>query len=160
MSQHPAVQSLMYSLKSPTNLAHSSLLVGPRRKQTDRGQRSAFPSETSRFAPCSLVSRRGFSRLTPRVAPPIFRSRSESGAYSQAPLLPPAFRGGTPVLVPWPLVPTVWLGFNWQCTANDIGYAVSWSQHALTPYRHSLLLSTVWVHPGGEAAKESVPYDK
>ena len=22
-------------------------------------------------------------------------------------------------------------GFNWQCTANDIGYAVSWPQHAL-----------------------------
>ena len=43
--------------------------------------------------------------------------------------------------------------FNWQCTANDIGYAVSWSQYAGTPYRHSLLTSTVWVHPGGEAAR-------
>ena len=33
-------------------------------------------------------------------APPIFRLRSKSSSYSQAPLLPPTFRGGTPVLVP------------------------------------------------------------
>ena len=44
--------------------------------------------------------------------------------------------------------------FNWQCTANDIGCVVSWSKHAWTPYR--LLTSTVWVHPGREAA--SRPY--
>ena len=31
------------SLKSPTNLTRSPLLVGPRRTKTDRGQRSAFP---------------------------------------------------------------------------------------------------------------------
>ena len=37
------------------NLARSPLLVGPRRKKTDRGQRSAFPSETSRFAPLVLA---------------------------------------------------------------------------------------------------------
>ena len=42
-------------------------------------------------------------------------------------------------------------GFDWQCTANDIGYAVSWSQHAWNPDR--LLTSTVWVHPGREAAR-------
>ena len=42
-------------------------------------------------------------------------------------------------------------GFNWQCTASDIEYAVSWSQYAWTPYR--LLTSTVWVHPGREAAR-------
>ena len=56
------------------------------------------------------------SAVPPRVAPSIFRLRGESGAYSQAPLLPPAFRGGAvlycavlyckPVLMPWPLVRT------------------------------------------------------
>ena len=62
-----------------------------------------IPLSLSPFLPCILASRRGFSRPTP----PIFRLRSESGAYSQAPLLPPAFRGGTPILVTWPLVRTV-----------------------------------------------------
>ena len=42
-------------------------------------------------------------------------------------------------------------GFNWPCTANDIGYAVRWSQHVWTPYR--LLTSMVWVHPGREATR-------
>ena len=42
-------------------------------------------------------------------------------------------------------------GFNWQCTANGIGYVVSWSQHAWTPYR--LITSTVYVHPDLEAAR-------
>ena len=37
-------------------------------------------------------------------------------------------------------------GFNRQCTANAIGCAISWSQHAWTPYR--LITSTVWVHSG------------
>ena len=41
--------------------------------------------------------------------------------------------------------------FNWLCTANDIGYAVSWSQHAWSHYR--LLVSTVLAHPGREAAR-------
>ena len=39
-------------------------------------------------------------------------------------------------------------GFNWQCTANDIVcHAVSWPQHACTPYRlsHHFTSSTVWV---------------
>ena len=49
------------------------------------------------------------SAVPPRVAPPISRLQGESGAHSQAPLLPSAFRGGAPVLVPWPLVRTVWL---------------------------------------------------
>ena len=39
------------SLKNPTNLARSPLLIRPRRKKTDRGQTSAFPLGTSRFAP-------------------------------------------------------------------------------------------------------------
>ena len=43
--------------KSPTNLAFLPLHVDPRRKKTDRGQRSGFPSETSRFAPLILAHR-------------------------------------------------------------------------------------------------------
>ena len=45
------------SLKKLANLACSPLLVGPRRKKADRGQRSAIPSETSRFAPLILAHR-------------------------------------------------------------------------------------------------------
>ena len=60
----------------------------------------------SPFLPFVLVSRRGFSRPTPRRSSHL-PSHGESGAYSQAPLLLPAFRGGTPGLVPWPLVRTV-----------------------------------------------------
>ena len=56
-SQHSAIQSPADSWKSPTNLARSPLLVGPRRKKTDRGQRSTFPSETSRLTPLILVHR-------------------------------------------------------------------------------------------------------
>ena len=37
------------------NLTRSPLLVGPRRKKTDHGQRSAFSSEMSRFAPLILA---------------------------------------------------------------------------------------------------------
>ena len=40
------------------------------------------------------------SAVLPRVAPTIFRLQVESGAYTQDPHLHPAFRGGTPVLVP------------------------------------------------------------
>ena len=57
-SQHPAVQSPVHPRKSPTNLTRSPLPVGPRRKKTDRGQRSAFPSETSRFVPL-IVAHKG-----------------------------------------------------------------------------------------------------
>ena len=37
------------SREKPMKCSRSLLLVGPRRKKTDRGQRSDFPSETSRF---------------------------------------------------------------------------------------------------------------
>ena len=54
---------------------------------------------------CVVFWSRDVSSAVPHhVAPPIFRLRSESGAYTQAPLRPPAFHGGTPVLMPWPLV--------------------------------------------------------
>ena len=46
------------------------------KNKTDRGQRSAFPSETSRFAPYILVSQRGFSSPPPRrPAPLLFPER-------------------------------------------------------------------------------------
>ena len=75
---------------------------------------SVLPHPRSRLVFCS---RDVGSAVPPRVAPSIFRLRGESGAYSQAPLLPPAFRGGTvryctavlyctPVLMSWPLVRT------------------------------------------------------
>ena len=56
-SQHPAVQSPVQPWKRPTNLARSPLLVSPRRKKNDRGQTSAFSSETSRFKPVVLAHR-------------------------------------------------------------------------------------------------------
>ena len=65
---------------------------------------SFFSLSLSPFLPCTMFSRRGFSRLTPRS---LFRLRGESGAYSRASLLPPAFRGGTPFLMAWPLVRTI-----------------------------------------------------
>ena len=70
-SQHPAVQSLVLPTKGP---------------------------ETSLFAPCLVFwSRDEGSVVPPSVASPISRSRSDSGAYSQAP----------PVLLPSPLK-TIW----------------------------------------------------
>ena len=51
----PSSKVLCIPEKRPRNLAQLSFLVGPRRKETDRGQRSAFPSETSQFAPLILV---------------------------------------------------------------------------------------------------------
>ena len=45
------------SLKKNTNLSRSPLLAGLCRKKTDHGQRSAFPSKTSRLAPLILEHR-------------------------------------------------------------------------------------------------------
>ena len=59
----------------------------------------------------SLRSREEGSALPPRVGSPILHARAESGAYSRAPLLPPAFRdrdGAAAVCLPLPLVRTVW----------------------------------------------------
>ena len=73
------------------------------------------------------------SAVLPRVAPSIFRLRGESSFYSQAPLLPPASRGGA-VLYCTVLdasfdvmavgTNSLACGFNWQCTADAIGYAI------------------------------------
>ena len=59
MSHHPTVQRLSIPLPENrfTNLACSLLFVGLRRKKTGRGQRSTFPSETSRFVLLILVHR-------------------------------------------------------------------------------------------------------
>ena len=48
-------QSPVYPRKRPRNLACPLLLVGPRRKKTDRGQRSTFPSEPPQIAPLILA---------------------------------------------------------------------------------------------------------
>ena len=56
----------MHPRKDSATFARSPLPVGPCRKKTCRSQISAFPSEASRSAPCTLISRRGFSRPTPR----------------------------------------------------------------------------------------------
>ena len=43
--------------KRPTNLTRSSLVAGSGRKETERGQTSAFPSDTFQFAPLILAHR-------------------------------------------------------------------------------------------------------
>ena len=57
-SQHPAVTKPCASLKKPRESCPFAAPCGPRRKKNDRGQRSAFPSETSRFA-LSILAHRG-----------------------------------------------------------------------------------------------------
>ena len=57
-SQHPAVTKPCASLKKPHKSCPFAAPCGPRRKKNDRGQRSAFPSETSRFA-LSILAHRG-----------------------------------------------------------------------------------------------------
>ena len=56
------------SLKKPHESCPFAAPCGPRRKKNDRGQRSAFPSETSRFA-LSILAHRG-------SALPLARQRS------------------------------------------------------------------------------------
>ena len=51
--------------KRPGNVARSPLLVSYRRKKTDRGQRSPFPSETFPFAPV-ILAHKGFTTLLAR----------------------------------------------------------------------------------------------
>ena len=57
----------------------------------------------------SFWSREEGSTLPPRFGSPILHGRAESGAYSQAPLLPPAFRDdAVTVCLPLSSVRTVW----------------------------------------------------
>ena len=68
---------------------------------------------SSNFCPRSRLSfwpREEGSAFPPRVGSPILHAGAESGAYSRAPLLLPAFRdGAAAVCLPLPLVRTVWL---------------------------------------------------
>ena len=68
---------------------------------------------SSNFCPPSRLSfwsREESSAFPPRVGSPILHTRAESGAYSRAPLLLPAFRDdAAAVCLPLPLVRTVWL---------------------------------------------------
>ena len=79
-------KALCISEKRPTYLARSPLLVGPRRKKTDRGQRSAFLSETSWFAPLTLAQRG--SALPWLVDDRAALRPRHSGAYSPGKTLP------------------------------------------------------------------------
>ena len=56
------------SLKKPDEFCPFAAPCGPRRKKNDRGQISAFPSETSRFKPVILAHR--------SLAPSLARQRS------------------------------------------------------------------------------------
>ena len=74
------------SLKKPHKSCTFAALCGPRRKKNDRGQTSAFPSETSRFKPVILVHRGSAlpwlvdDRAAPRLC--------ESGTYPPDRALP------------------------------------------------------------------------
>ena len=69
---------------------------GPRRKKNDRGQRSAFPSETSRFA-LSILAHRGSSPGSSTIELP--SAFAESGAYPPDRELPGSPRQCSPPLV-------------------------------------------------------------
>ena len=57
--------------KRPTNLARPTLLVDSRRKKTDDGHRTVFPTETSRFVPLIIAhkSLAGEHHLQPTKPP-------------------------------------------------------------------------------------------
>ena len=85
------------------------------RRRLRRRSPSSAPARalSSNFCPRSRLSfwsREEGSAFPPRVGSPILHARAESGAYSRAPLLLPAFRdGAAAVCLPLPLVRTVWL---------------------------------------------------
>ena len=94
-----------------------------------------IPLSLSSFLPCILVSRRGFSRPTPRrlahlpFPGQIWCLLTGSSPPSRFPRLYASFgvmTVGTNDLS---------CGFNRHCTADAIGSAISWSQHAWTPCR-------------------------
>ena len=69
------------SLKKPYESCPFAALCGPRRKKNDRGQTSAFPSETSRFAPLILAHRGSAPPGSSTIEP-------ECGAYPPNRALP------------------------------------------------------------------------
>ena len=66
-------------LKKPHESCPFAALCGPRRKKNDGGQTSAFPSETSRFAPLILAPRASVSPGSSAIELP--SAFAESGAY-------------------------------------------------------------------------------
>ena len=117
------------SLKKSRNLHVCRYLLAPvQRKQTV--VRDQLPPQKPPGSRLVFWSRDVVSAVSPRVAPPIFRSRSEPDAYSQPPLLPPAFRGGMPVLVPSPLVRSV-------CLVDPTGSAPRMASNIMSLAGHS-----------------------
>ena len=112
-----------------------------------------FPLSISPFLLCILVLRRGFSRPTPRRLAHLPSSEriwcllTGASPPSRFPRRYASFGAMT--------VGTNGLtyGFNWQCTADAIGYAVMITARLdFLPSPHSLPLPRVGVHPGQEAA--------
>ena len=68
------------SLKKPHESCPFAAPCGPRRKKNDLGQRSAFPSETSRFA-LSIFSRTGLQPPPGSSTIELPSAFAESGAY-------------------------------------------------------------------------------
>ena len=112
---------------------------------------SIFPLSLSPFLPCILFSRRGFSRPTPRrpvhLPSPgrIWCLLTGSSLSSRFPRRYSSFgvmANGTNGLT---------CGFNWQCAADAIGYAVMITARLDSlPSPHSL--TRFGAHPGREAA--------
>ena len=73
------------SLKKPHEFCPFAAPCGPRRKKNDRGQTSAFPSETSRFTP-KFSRAQGFSPGSSTIELP--SAFAESGAYPPDRALP------------------------------------------------------------------------
>ena len=121
-----------------------SLLALAGRKETVVRDR-LFPQKPS-GSRLIFWSRDVGSAVSPRVAERILRLLTGSSPPSHFPRRYASF-GAMHVVGTSGMT----CGFNWQCTANDIGYTVSWSQHAWTLCR--LLTSTVWIHFGRAAAR-------
>ena len=89
-------------IKRRRNLARSPLRVGPRRKKTSRGQTSAFPSETSRFAPFFDSRAQGFSNPLARrrsSCPPSSTNLVLTRSIARAAAPYQAFRESVPCLL-------------------------------------------------------------
>ena len=95
---------------------------------------SIFPLSLPPFLPCILFSRRGFNRPAPR-RPVHLPSPGQISClltgFSPPSRFPRRYASFGVVVVG---SKGLTCGFNWQCTADAIGYAVC-SQHAWTPYR-------------------------
>ena len=73
-------KALCIPQRMPHNLARSLLLVDFRGKKSDRGQRSSFPSKSTRFAPSILITRVQHPPGSSTIELP--STLAESSAYS------------------------------------------------------------------------------